>query len=311
MKVTRWNGKPITQPGWYSGVSLESYHGQGICNAYAVSSTDLRICWGKSPAHMYANWAENPKAEKRGPTRAMILGAAAHHLLLGEDDFKAKYVLQPQTYHDRKTAQEKPWHNGAQYCKFWSESQIEAGKTPITQGELDTIVEISNSLRLEPLVNDGLLRGHIELSGFWRDEETGLWIKTRPDVVPTDTGDYCDLKTAIEVTTPALQAAIRSRSYHQQGSVVWEACDYFEMPFETYVLMFTETAAPYCVRAIPLTDEDLARGRKQNRLMLRTIASCIAADHWPGPGEGDLSPLPLSIDERARIDARLKREGSE
>jgi hypothetical protein len=45
--------------------------------------------------------------------------------------------------------------------------------------------------------------------------------------------------------------------------------------------------------------------------MLRQIAACIAAKHWPGPGEGDLRPLPLSNDERARIDARLKHEGGQ
>jgi hypothetical protein len=76
------------------------------------------------------------------------------------------------------------------------------------------------------------------------------------------------------------------------------------------VLMFIETSAPWCARVVPLPEEDLARGRLQNRAMLRRIASCITATHWPGPGEGDLRPLPLASDERARIDERLKREAA-
>lgn len=309
MKILPWNGKPISQPGWYSGVPIERYHSAGICNGYAVSSTDLRTCWSKSPAHMYARWAENPKAETSDVTRPMILGAAAHHLLLGEDNFRLKFVAQPETYRDPKTAEKKSWHNGANYCKFWTEAQRNAGKEPVTLKEFSVIVEMSKSLALEPLVHAGLLRGDIEISGFWRDEETGLWIKVRPDVIPTDSGDYCDLKTAFEVTTPALQSAIRSRAYHQQGSLVWEACDQFEMPFESFVLLFIETQSPFCARAVPLTEDDLVRGRKQNRAMLKQIAACIMEEHWPGPGEGDLGPLPLANDERARIDARLKREG--
>ena len=301
MKITPWNGKPISQPGWYSGIPIDRYHSAGICNAFAVSSSDLRTCWAKSPAHMFSSWCENPKAEVRKATRSMILGAAAHCMLLGEP-FRLQYVAQPETYRDPKTAEKKLWHNGATYCKFWTAQQLEAGKTPVTMTELATIVEISKSLQLEPLINADLLRGHIETSGFFRDEETGLWVKVRPDVIPTTGPDYVDLKTAIEVTTPALQSAIRQRGYHMQGSLVWEACDQFEDPFESFVLMFVETTKPYCARAVPLTDEDLERGRKQNRLMMRQIAACINEDHWPGPGEGDLTAMPLAHDERARIE---------
>jgi hypothetical protein len=73
--------------------------------------------------------------------------------------------------------------------------------------------------------------------------------------------------------------------------------------------MFVESVRPHCARTVPLTDDDLARGRKQNRAMLRKITGCIDTGHWPGPGEGDLTPLPLSHDERTRIDERLRWEG--
>jgi len=310
MLTTKWNGKPISRPGWYSGVSLDAYHGANICAGPSVSSTDLRTCWAKSPAHMHLSWAENPLREARSVTRAMILGAAAHHLLLGEDGFKTRYVQQPQTYRDKTTAVEKSWHNGATYCKAWNAQQEKAGKQPITLGELGSIVAMSRSLALEPLVNAGLLSGQIEMSGFLKDHETGLWLKVRPDVIPTDSGDYIDLKTANDVTTPAVQSSIRSRGYHMQGGLIWEVVEAFEQPFESFVLMFIETAAPWCARAVPLSDEDLARGRQQNRAMLRRIANCISANHWPGPGEGELRPLPLASDERKRIDERLQREAS-
>ena len=310
MQIVKWNGKPISKPGWYSGVSLDTYHSAGICSGPAVSSTDLRTAWSKSPAHMYLHWAENPKREVRSITRAAILGSCAHHLLLGEDNFKTRYVTQPATYRDKTTAVEKNWHNGATYCKKWNEKQLAAGKTPITLTELASVVSMSRSLALEPLVNAGMLRGAIEISGFWKDAETNLWLKIRPDVIPLGSGDYVDLKTAAEVISIALQAAIRVRAYHQQAALCWEVVEAFEQPFETFVLAFIETSPPWCARMVPLTDEDMARGRQQNRAMLRRIASCIAANHWPGPGEGDLRALPLANDERSRIDERLQREAS-
>ena len=309
MDIIKWNGKPISKPGWYSGISIEQYHSAGICNGPAVSSSNLRTCWRKSPAHAFAEWCENPDAEPRTPTRAMTLGTAAHHMLLGEDGFKLKFIAQPATYRDKVTAQSKPWNNNAGFCKDWTATQHEAGRTPVTIAELDAIVAMSRSLALDPLVNDGLLRGRVECSGFIRDKETGLWIKVRPDVIPQTTADFVDLKTAADVTTPALQSSIRSYGYHQQGGLIWEACLQLGLPFETFVLMFVETSAPYCARAVPLTDDDLARGRQQNRAMLRRFAHCMNAKHWPGPGEGSLQAMALSTDERARIDERLKYEG--
>jgi len=59
---------------------------------------------------------------------------------------------------------------------------------------------------------------------------------------------------------------------------------------------------------VPLVDDDLARGRLQNRAMLRKIASCLKSGRFPGPGEGDLRALPLADAERERIDKRLEFE---
>jgi len=308
MKAIKWNGSQITKPGWYSGIPLEIYHSPKICDGYAVSSSDLRTCWRQSPAHMRAKWAENPQREVKTPPRHYVLGSAAHHLLLGEDHFKTKYIAQPLTYRDKVTARDKTWHNGADYCKAWNAKQVASGKVWVTQDELKIIVEMSRSLALEPLVQEGLLRGYVEMSGFVKDQETGLWLKVRPDVVPTLTGDFVDLKTAADVTTVALQSSIRSYGYHQQGGLIWEVAEALEHPFESFLLMFIETDVPYCARTVPLTDDDLARGRLMNRAMLRQIADCLAKGRFPGPGEGDMRPLPLADAERERIDARLKFE---
>jgi hypothetical protein len=257
---------------------------------------------------MHLHWAENPKRKPRSVSREMQLGTAAHHMLLGEDGFKLRYIMQPLTYRDKKTAVEKKWHNGADYCRDWNDRQEQHGRTWVTEAELETIKAMSRSLALEPLIKDGLLRGMVEHSGFVKDRETGLWIKVRPDVIPPTGGDYVDLKTAHDITDVGVQTAIRRLAYHQQGALMWQACDQLELPFQSFALVFAETEPPNCARIVPLTDEDIERGAKQNRNMLRKIANCIAADHWPGPGEGDLRALPLGHDERERIDRRLKFE---
>ena len=309
MKVTEWNGKPIKVPGWYSGVPIEKYHGEGLCSGPSVSSTDLRTCWKYSPKHMYYRWAENPKREEREATREMILGAVTHHLILGEDGFNTKYVASPEQYRDLKTAEWKEWTYRANFCKDWRAKHEAVGRIVVPPKDFRAIVEMAKSLALETLAKDGLLNGHVETTGVFLDKETGLWVKVRPDVVPPTDDIFIDLKTAREVTTYALQYGMREHGYHQQGALIWQACEELGHPFTSFMLLSIETSSPWCARTDPINKDDLSLARQMNRSSLQRIADAIERDHWAGPSEGELNDLCLALDERARIQARLKREG--
>ena len=78
-------------------------------------------------------------------------------------------------------------------------------------------------------------------------------------------------------------------------------------PFDSFTMLFVETSNPWCARAVQMPAIDLGRGREMNRLMIRQIKGCIDQNRFPGPGEGELLEIGLSNDERARIDAVLKR----
>lgn len=309
MEVRKWDGKPITENGWVSDIPIERYHSAGMCSGPSVSSTDLRTCWSHSPAKMFAFWAENPQREEREVTNAMLLGGCAHYLLLGEANFRQKYAAQPEEYPGPK-GEMKKWHMGADYCKEWVAFHEAKGFTIVTVKILNAIVKMAESLRILALVKDGLLRGHVETSGFFWDQESNLWLKVRPDVVPSDGPEFVDLKTAADVTTVALQNSIHTYGYNQQAALIAEVCEGLGQPFDGFMCMFVETKAPYCARMAPLTDVDLGLGRQQNRDSLRRISASIKAGHWPGPGEDNpLQPLGMGKDKRERIMARLTHEG--
>ena len=301
---------PIQKPGIYSGVPLSVYHSDKFTAGFSVSSSNLRTMWAKSPAHMFAKWAHNPdRIEDTEETKWMRFGRAAHHLFLGEDDFSTQFVMQPGNYADAKTGEVKPWSNNAHVCKAWHGQQRDAGRTVLTQNELDKVLPMVANLKLDPLVSSGALRGLVEHSMVAWDKEAGLFLKARPDVIPHD-GDYVDLKMTNDVTDLAVMGSLKNFGYHMQGGLIWEVCDQLGLPFTSFTLLLIETEPPHCVRAVPLTDEDLSRGRLQCRAMIRQTRDCIDKAHfnkapWPGPGEGELRPIPLGIAERASIDARL------
>lgn len=297
----------MTGPGIFSGIPLHDYHSAGICPGPSVSSSDLRNLWVKrSPAHFYVDWRCNPNRKPPKPSREMILGSAAHHLLLGEDDFSTHYIVHPDKMPDQKGAM-KPWSLQLGSAKLWVEQQVAAGKEVISPEDLETIRRMARSLGEHPLIEAGLLNGMIEQSMCCLDKETGLWLQARPDAIPTDSGDYGDLKSISDVLDVTIKTTLRARAYHQQAALTWEICDQLKLPFASWSLVFSETDEPFCSRIVEIPEDDLNRGRRQNRAMIYQIADCLAAGKWPGPGSDDADPFWLPKTDQEYIDQRLEK----
>lgn len=294
-----WDGEVIAETAFIADMPMADYHGQP-CDGPSISSSGLRTIWSRSPAHYYLDSSLNPNREPADDRPHFTLGRAAHHLLLqGRKGFDAEYVTRPEQWSD--------WRTNA--AKEWKAEQIAAGLTIITDKELDAITGMARSLAAHPLVKHGILDGQVERSMFWRDPETGVWCKSRPDAIPGFSGDYSDLKTTVSVSTEALQRTMADYGYHQQGALVAEASRHvLGRDLETFSFVWVEKEAPWCVRVTTLRAEDLVRGSMQNAAALREFAASVAADHWPGPGgdQSDGEILPIAEWAVKRIDARLE-----
>lgn len=298
MKVLKWDGKTITQPGIYSGVSMEVYHGANLCNGPSVSSSGLRKLMNESPAHY---WAESPYNLNRiepKETEALTFGRAAHHLLLGEDDFNTHYIVRPAKWDSWRTGDAKDWK---------IERELE-GKTVLIPAQIETIRGLARSLAAHPLIDAGILNGAIEQTIVWKDKDTGIWLKARPDAIPNDAGDFADLKTTVSVQTSDLARTIAECGYHQQAAMIsagWHALTGRDVASFSFV--FVEKTPPYCVRIVTLRDDDLARGERQNFVAVKKFSECMASGEWPGPGSADAEYLSLPEWAQKRIDHQLEQ----
>lgn len=300
ISVVRWDGAAITVPGWYDGVPISVYHSAKITRDPSVSSSGLRSLWSKSPKHFYAGWPYNPNFEESDEeeSNAFTVGRAAHHLYLGEDNFSLEFIERPA-----KVAG-LAWQGNRTECKAFIKLQASAGRTVLTPADIKTIRGMAHSLADEPLAID-LLKGPVEQTFIARDPETNIWLKARPDVIPTSDGMFADLKTTPSVLDVDLKMTLRKYSYNMQGALLWEVCELLKLPFDGFVLVFIEKKPPYCTRVVELTEDDLARGRQQNRAMLRQLKKCIDANAWPGPGKSDAEFFSIPKTEQEFIDARL------
>jgi hypothetical protein len=304
-------GELITAPGVYD-LDMATYHGQPTDGA-SISSSGLRTIWSASPAHFWAESRLNPAnwQEVEGVLTFIhdddrphfSLGRAAHHLLfLGRKGFDAEYVTRPSKWKDWRTNE----------AKEWRDDQIKAGLTILTDGELEAIAGMARSLAAHPMVKAGILDGAVERSLIWKDEQTGVWLKSRPDCIPNDCLDVSDLKTTTSVATDDLRRTLSTFGYHAQGAMVGMAMrGVLQREMQTFSLVFVETKSPHCVRVITVKPDDLARGEKQIKAAAAIFAECVETGQWPGPGgiQQDAEYLDMGEWARRQIDERLELLG--
>jgi hypothetical protein len=282
LPVIKWTpamGK-ITTPGVYD-LPIEIYHSD-CADGPSISSSGLRLIDAKSPLHYWDTSPLNPDREPEADKPYFSLGRAVHTLILGEDGFASKYVTRPEEYPD--------WRTNA--AKHWREAKVKAGRTVLEPKDLVTIRGIANRLKQHPLIQSGILSGEIERSLIWKDPETGVWLKSRPDVLPYGGELVADLKTCSDSSGEFVRRSINDHAYHMQLALCGiglRALLNRDIGDDDYVLIFVETKRPYAVNVKPIAAEAIVYGRMQLRRALRKFADCFVKNDWPGPDDDGIT----------------------
>ncbi len=303
MNSIQWNGQRISTPGIYANIPLDDYHRGDICDGPSISSSGLRALWNGSPKHFWDASPLNPMRCEAVDKKAFIIGRAAHHLVCGDVGFADHYVIRPDTAPDGRA-----WHGSNKSCIKWLDDQRAAGRMVLTTEDAEDIRGMAIELGRNKMMQNGILSGLVERSMFWRDKKTGVWLKSRPDVISTSSGDFADLKTTNSVLYRATQKSIDEFCYDMQGALVIEGAAELGLPVNSFSLVWVEKKRPYCVRVQQLIDADLAVGSQMNRNMIDVFDACFKAKNWPGPGDDrdDAEFVQLSDAARERRATRLQ-----
>jgi hypothetical protein len=279
-------------------LTMSQYHSD-ICEGPSISSSGLRTIWSASPAHYFIESPYDPTPKEPEDRPHFSLGRAAHHLLfLGRKGFEDEFACRPAKWADWRTAD----------AKLWREDAIARGLTVITDGELEQITGMARALAAHPLVKAGILDGYVERSLIWKDRQSGAWLKSRPDCIPNDSGDFADLKTTASVERESLARSIASFGYPMQGALVGMASrEVLGREMQTFTLVFVESKPPHCVRVVTIKPDDIERAERQVRVAAQLFAECVATGVWPGPGgvQQDAEFLDPPEWSRKSIDDRL------
>lgn len=296
--ITINDGEVITAPGQYD-MSMSWYH-QQCCAGPSISSSGLRKIYHESPAEF---WAFSDLNDFRFPTEekdAFIYGRAAHALLLGDEDFNEGFIVLPRIAPPRPTSAQVNARNQGRVTEaaqerfdFWDDFEVRsAGRSILSESDLIHIEHIADNMRAHELM-PLLLEGEMEQSIIWKDDQTGIWIKSRLDILSA-TGDLADLKTTHQTKLELLLRDIRKHGYDMQLGLATMALEnVLGIPFdaETYAgrgafNLFVFKNPPYHVMPVEVDFDALYWARIKCRSALNTMAECIKEDRWPGPVEG-------------------------
>lgn len=308
MQSIKWSGAKITAPCMVSDLPIGTYHEMvdgkyaPLCDGPSISSSGLRTIFTNSPAHYWVQSPMNPNRVERAETKSLILGRAAHHLLVGQANFAREFIIRPDDLAG------KPWHGNRNDCKAWMDAAAKSGKTVLTEEMVDHVKGMAISLGKHPLVQAGILRGLIERSIVFKDKDTGIWIRVRPDAIPTDSGDYADIKTAKSVGEQDTESSMRNYRYDMQGGLVRWACREVGLPFSSFADVFVESTPPYCVDIVTIDTRDLDEAESDCRTALKVFAHCLKGGEWFGPVGTQRDARTAFFSEQFRERTKFRRE---
>lgn len=248
----------------------EIYHADRSC----VSTSGLKQIL-RSPAHFQAYLDGSSRKE----TPAMFMGTAVHARLLEPDLFALDYVIAPVS--DKRS-------------KIWKEFELaNADKKILTPDQVETIDGISHSVQQHVSASSLLRAGLIEHTIIWQDEETGIWLKVRPDCLCIDFGGMCvDVKKTVDASEREFVRACINYDYALQVAVYLEGLRVvFKRDFD-FMFLCVEEAAPYGCALYGAPLDMIDKGRRQFRQALRILKGCRDSGQWPSyQPQGDFSVL--------------------
>ena len=288
------DGQVIDQDGSYR-MSMEWYHSQ-CCDGPSVSSSGLRKIYHSSPADFWAFADLNDRRFPSPSKDAFTYGRAAHSLVLGDEDFHANFAVVPEDAPSKPTSAQVSARNQGRVSDvaqerfaFWDAFEAESeGKEWLSEADLRHIMHIAERLSESPVMQV-VLDGQREQSLIWKDEPSGIWLKSRLDVLSA-TGDLADFKTTRMDTVPRMLRDVRTKGYDMQLGLATMGLEQImgvEFSSESYaarsaILIHVTKSPPYHVVPIEVSFDALHYGRLKCRKAIDTMRECMVSGVWPG-----------------------------
>lgn len=239
--------------GVFDGVPDTEYHGAD----WAVSSTTLKTLF-KADAQT-ARWNLDHPAD----SSTFAFGRFFHsHVLEGGPV--------PQARPDMRT----------KAGKAKAAELAEAGVPLLSASEVETFEQMAASVKASQLASGFLKGGKAERSIFWKDDETGVWCKARPDYLSPFA--CVDLKTTQDAHPLEFSRSAAQLAYDIQAAFYLRGILAATGELPLFVFVAVGKTAPYQTSVHALSDVQLERADELVSKLLWQWKGCLESGNYPG-----------------------------
>lgn len=232
-----------------------------------ISASDIKT-FLESPCKFY--YEKNNKHKNNDKARHFSIGSALHELILEPHLFNSNYIIAPKF--DLRTTKGKE-----DKAKFELTSE---GKTLLFEDEMEMIRQIAeNALKSHTLV-ELMKDSYREISCYTIDDQTGLKLRMRPDILSKTRSTIGDLKSCLNSSLKNFKSDVYKYGYSISAAFY---SDFIGR--ENYVFIAAAKTAPYEIGMYSLSDDMVQYGRDQYRMGLDLIKFCQDNNYWPSHNE--------------------------
>lgn len=273
----------ITATGHYD-LTNEEYHGN-CCAGPSLSNSSIKALLA-DPSEYWRESPLNPQRVEREQKKAFNVGTTAHTMVLEPELVQETIAVIPN---DMLAS------NGAlstKAAKTFLAEQTKLGRTVVKQAEWEAVCDMADEIRSNEVIMRALSGGLPEQSLIVKDEETGIFLKSRPDYMPTEDGRFIvDLKTTDRPMIGDWErtATVDLRYDMQAAMMLWATELVTGIRPAGVMFVVSCKQAPYrvAVRTIrPNSDTGRAlldAGWDDIRKGVNIFAECWDSQRWPSP----------------------------
>lgn len=274
--------------GIFDNISIRDYHAD---NEY-YSSTGIKEA-KKSLAHF--KYFHDNKNKDTKPH--FDFGNSFELALLDPKGFKNDVAIDQDAYWvalaNEHSVQEtgKPYSNPrnsnvfrAEYSKWKAENEGKYEIPAIGSESFETIEKMLESCRKDSTIQKLIEGTEYQLSLFWTDEESGLKLKTRPDICKRKKNVVVNLKTTLDGSPKAFMRDMLKYNYPLQACLEIKGCldSGLMEQVDNYFWLVVEKLPPYNATIYSFESSDIMTTTKELEYYLNKIADAKAKNFWPG-----------------------------
>lgn len=226
--------------------------------------------------------AKVPAAAKipQDETEAMRFGRAFHCYVLEEENFLDEFVIPSEfpTKPNRRSTQ-KTIDAYSEWAKGLN------GKQAVTVDDYRTIQDMKEAVLTHPFAYQLLKEGISETTLIWKDEETGLLCKARPDRIPDgNKGVILDLKSTNNAAKNSFQSDCVKFGYAREGAIYLEGLARLTGALYTdliFACIAVEKEPPYRCEVYTIEPDFLEWGYAEFHRLIQIEKKCRDANFWP------------------------------